>query len=205
MKINTSNKMFSRTIIVVLAVVLSVGSWLLINQSTNPMMTSGFDMPIYSSLETLESASDVIVMGKVSGITGREIDYGSADLVPKDGNRGVPVIFYSVEVSDTLKGNSAKSIIVCMPDTGSTTSESVTGLKTDEKLLLFLVEQNPENAPGIKSYDQFYVTVSLDNGVFDVIDDQVFPRMPEAFFTADIVECDSSWFSMQDIENVIPE
>ena len=60
--------------------------------------------------------------------------------------------------------------------------EESTALQPGQQVLLFLKRQTSEDAPGITAYDEFYVTVSLDNGVFDLVDgDWVEPRMSRVF------------------------
>ena len=45
---------------------------------------AGVDMPVYSSIEQLSGASDLVVLGTVEGVVAREVDYGTAN---PDGRR----------------------------------------------------------------------------------------------------------------------
>ena len=143
------------------------------------------DKPIYSSIEELSAASDLVVLGVVEGVVGREIDYGTAEPDERHG-QGVPIVFYEVKVTETLRGEAGGTIILGGPDVDQVSmGEEATALRSGQQVLLFLKEETTEDAPGITTYDRFYVTVSLDNGVFDrVDDDSVQPRMPEVFEVA---------------------
>ena len=143
------------------------------------------DMPVYSSIEELSAASDLVVLGTVEGVVAREVDYGTADPDERHG-KGIPVVFYEVTVDETLRGEAGSTIIVGAPDVDQVSmGESATALRSGQQVLLFLEEQTAEDAPGITAYDQYYVTVSLDNGVFDRLgDDSVRPRMAGVFEAA---------------------
>ena len=92
-------------------------------------------------------------------------------------------MFYDVAVTETLRGKAEATVIVSAPDVDQVSmGEEATAVRSGQQVLLFLREQTTEDAPGITAYDHFYVTVSLDNGVFDRSDgDLVVPRMPELF------------------------
>lgn len=153
--------------------------------STNP--PGGLvDMTVYSTFEGLSAASEVVVIGTVKGIVGREEVFYSANPLSR-GGRGDPYVFYEVEVTETLRGQAGQSIIVARrdPEQGVMTSDPETPLRHGEQVLLFLVEQTSQSFPAVKTVDHWYVTVSRDNGVFDILaGDQVRPRMPELFAEA---------------------
>jgi hypothetical protein len=168
---------------VALTILLAFGVWFALRgEDTSGKQVVQFSMQTYSSLEELAVASDAVIIGTVKGAVGHEIDYGTADSSQIHG-LGIPNVFYQVEVSEVLRGVVDKTIVVATLDPEvASFIESVTPWKTGERLLLFLAEQNAENAPGIKTYNHFYATISLDNGVFDVLDgDLVRPRMIGAF------------------------
>ena len=73
------------------------------------------------------------------------------------------------------------------PDVDQVTmSEMATAFQSGQQVLLFLEEQTTEDAPGIMAYDHFYVSVNLDNGVFDHLDgDVIVPRLTDAFEEVD--------------------
>lgn len=181
----TRKRILFPLICAVLALLLAFCTWLVINNQTSSQRLMGsVDMPIYSSIQGLSSAPglDIVVIGKVQGIAGHEVDFGGENPTNSDAI-GIPNVFYNVEVTDVLRGVVDKTIVVAMPDNEKIIfASSVTGWKAGEQLLLFLSEQNPKNAPGIKMFDHFYAPMSLDNGVFDVLPgDLAKPRMPKAF------------------------
>ena len=196
MLIITRNRIVFPVICAALALLLAFCTWFAMNNETpSQRLIGSVDMPIYSSIEELLSAPDLdaVVIGKVQGIAGHEVDYGGENPTDSDAI-GIPNVFYNVEVTDVLYGATKKNIVVAMPDNEIIRfSNSVTGWKIGEQLLLFLSEQNPENAPGIKNFNHFYAPISLDNGVFDVLPgDLAKPRMPEAFLQSTTGNSDES-------------
>lgn len=188
-----------------LASLIVVAVWFTISNQESSRALVTIDMPSYSSVEELSAASDAVVIGTVKGVVGHEIDYGTTDPAAKRYSMGMPIVFYEVNVTDILKGETSKTIIVGTLDPDKLLCESVTALRTNEQVLLFLAEQTPENAPGIKTYDHSYATVSHDNGVFDVLSgDLVQPRMPEVF-VAPIAEgsLESPVYSLQEVRDRI--
>ncbi len=143
-------------------------------------------MEVYSSIEELSAASDLVILGTVEGVAAREVDYGTADPDEREG-QGFPPVFYEVGVTETLRGKAEATVIVSAPDVDQVSmGEEATAVRSGQQVLLFLREQTTEDAPGITAYDHFYVTVSLDNGVFDCLDgDLVVPRIPELFEVAE--------------------
>lgn len=148
-----------------------------------PKVVVSFDMPIYSSIQELFAAPplDAVVIGRVQGVVGREVDFGTANPIERVG-KGIPTIFYKVDILSSIHGTTNGAIIVAMPDVEGATSNDVTPWKAGDQLLLFLHAEDSGSAPGIKTYDHFFSTISLDNGVFDVLPGNLAsPRMPEAF------------------------
>ena len=140
------------------------------------------DMAFYSSIEQLSAASDLVVLGTAGEVVAREIDYGTSDPDERQG-QGIPTVFYRAAVTETLRGQAGATVIVAAPDVEEVSmGGQATALRSGQQVLLFLKEQTANDAPGITAYDHFYVTVNLDNGVFDRVgDDSVQPRMSEAF------------------------
>jgi hypothetical protein len=140
-------------------------------------------MPIYSSVEELAVASDAEVVGTVKGIVAREVDYGTDNQDERAEGSGIPNVFYQVDVSEVLGGTAETSIVVASPDlTTLSVSSETTPLVAGQRVLLFVQEQTSNGAPGISSFDFFYVPVSLDNGVFDILPGgDIRPRLAEAF------------------------
>lgn len=172
----------------VFASLLVVTVWFAMPSVEPPATTfASIDFPVYSSVEELTAASDAVVIGTVKGIVGHEVDYGTSDPGKKYGQfkdeiLGVKMVYYRITVTQTLLGKTPNTIIVAHMDMDQTICDEVTPLRVGEEVLLFLQGKTPEKAPGLKLYKNFYVTVSLDNGVFDVLDDNtVQPRYAEAF------------------------
>ena len=145
-------------------------------------MSETIETQVHSSVEALAAASDLVVVGTVQGAVSREVDYGTSNTAQQSG-AGVPMVFYGVAVTETLRGDTRSIIIVGAPDVNDTAIEGATALLSGQQLLLFLKQRVREVAPGVKSYDVFFAPVSLGNGVFDVMDNGLAaePRMPESF------------------------
>jgi hypothetical protein len=163
-----------------LASLVVVMVWIIMTGEPAPRVFATIDMPVYSKVETLSAASDLVVKGIVNRVVAREVDYGTSNPAERHGP-GMPTVFYEVDVVETLLGEAGKTIIVAAPDSEKIIiPDQSTPLQAGQEVLLFLASE--DGAPGLKPFDQFYVTVSLDNGVFDVLaNDAVQPRMPEVF------------------------
>ena len=151
-----------------------------------PQVASISERP-YGSIEDLANTADVVVMGSVVGIAGRQIDYGTqdADLIAKGG--GSPVVFYELLVLEVLKGAAENTIFVAGTDFGAirVAGDHETPLRRGEQVVLFLREHSTSDKPGITLYDKFYVPVGMDNGVFDLKNgNRVVPRSPDLFSSA---------------------
>ena len=138
-------------------------------------------MRVYSSVEELAVASDLVAVGTVQGVVAREVDYGAANT--EQSGAGVPIVFYGVAVTETLRGETRSIVIVGAPDADGASIEGATALLSGQQLLLFLKQRTREVAPGVKSYEVFFEPVGLSNGVFDVLEDGLVahPRMQGAF------------------------
>ena len=129
----------------------------------------------YESVDELAREADLAVRGRVGAVLGRENDHG---LGPADGGTGVPMIFVSVEIEQVLLGDAlgVNDIVVATLDMTQLNVEGVSQLRDGQDVVLFLAKRDQQNAPGISSIDEFYVTLSGDNGVFDVHGDQLSSR-----------------------------
>lgn len=148
-----------------------------------PYYTSISERP-YESLQDLAAAADVVVLGTVNGVAGKQVDYGTQDAEKIAEGGGSPTVFYDVTVTENLRASTANSIVVAGTDFGLTNIASghESPLRKGNELILFLKEYTSSDKPGISLYDLFYVPVGLDNGVFDLRDvDRVVPRLPEVF------------------------
>ncbi len=145
-------------------------------------MSETTNIQAYSTIEELAAASDLVVVGTVQGVVAREVDYGPANGYGQSG-AGVPMVFYGVAVTETLRGETRSIVIVGAPDADDTSIGEAASLLSGQQLLLFLKQHTREVAPGIKSYEVFFAPVGLSNGVFDVIDSGLVaePRMHTAF------------------------
>lgn len=162
-----------------------LGWWFIVREpALGPIHISG-SQPGYKSIESLSRAADVVVIGTVKSIAGREPYYtgsGSGDI-------GIPSVFYEVEVNETLQGNPGDTIIVAQIDNAAAdviVSDAGSALNVGERLALFLSHRAVDEY-GLKEFgdiDNLYVIVSDDNGTFDVSADEVAtPRMPYLFRT----------------------
>jgi hypothetical protein len=168
----------------VLASLLVTIVWFAIREDS-PAITQGasFTLPLYSSFENLSNDSDAVVIGTVKSVTAREIESFETEYESiEKSSMEILWAFYEIDVTETLRGKTSKTLIVAMPDADRLLCNEVSALRAGQHLLLFLFEQTSEDQPNLKSYDHWYVPVSFNNGVFDLLDgDMVKPRMPEAF------------------------
>ncbi len=129
------------------------------------------DMPVYSSLEELADVSDLVVLGTVKGVVARDVDYGTEN-PPEGADWGNPVVFYEFAVIEVVSGEldqDTKTIVVGSIDLDKVQiDEELTALLIGQRVLLFLQD---DDAPGITAVEDYYVTVSMDNGVFDIVGD----------------------------------
>ena len=139
---------------------------------------STVDMPTFESAGDLSAEAEVVVMGTVSEVVGEKIDYGIDDsLKDPDGDDeedyGIPVIFYEIDVEETLKGSVGSEVMVGKAKSSifGEDNDFASDLRVGETVLLFLMETTWSEMPRADAFDnRFYVTVSLDNGVFDAAD-----------------------------------
>lgn len=170
--------------------VLALGWWFIVREpALGPIHISG-SQPGYKSIESLSRAADVVVIGTVKSVAGREpyyTGYGSGDI-------GIPSVFYEIEVNETLQGNPGDTIIVAQIDNAAAdviVSDAGSALNIGERLALFLAHRAGDEY-GLKEFgdiDNLYVIVSDDNGMFDVSADEVAtPRAPHLFRTPESPE-----------------
>jgi hypothetical protein len=163
------------------------------SSSKTEQLYGSFSAPIYASVEELTANADVVVEGVVQGVAGREMDYGTADPSERaEAERTgglVPFVFYEIQVTDELKGETPDVIIVGNVDGDRLISAEVTPLRTGERVILFLVWQvSAQDSPGLALFDSYYTTLSLDAGVFDVTTNgKVQARAPQNLVDTDRV------------------
>ncbi|MDO8579098.1 MAG: anti-sigma factor [Dehalococcoidales bacterium] len=168
----------------VLVLFIAFSVWFVLQSGDKPNTgVISIDMPIFSSIEELAASPSLsaVVIGTVQGVDGREVDFGTANPIERTG-RGIPIVFYKVNVTLVIRGTANETIVVAMPDAETLSSSEVTAWKDGDELMLFLHAEDSKTAPGISKYDHFYSTLSLDNGVFDILPGGLArPRMPEVF------------------------
>ena len=107
----------------------------------------------------------------------------------------MPVAFYEVVVSETLKGRSGDTVVIGGVDGGRIISKQVSPLVAGEKVVLFLSKRTTSlHSPGVRLDDpdmtlpeSYYMRLGLDNGVFDVLNDErVQPRKTGYFEAGDL-------------------
>ena len=159
------------------ALLVLVWWFVVVAPSPQPSAGGSIDMPIYTSIAHLSEASDVVVVGTVGKIVAEEIDRGGSGE-----GRPIPYTFYEVNVKEALKGAPGGTVIVARIHPNQLPTGHVTKLQESESVVLFLIRRTSVDSPSIKAFDQWYLTVSLDNGVFDSIDENTIrPRFPEVF------------------------
>ena len=148
-----------------------------IDAAEAPILYSLVDFETYSSIVDLSGVADLVIVGTVDRVAGRDLDYGTSDPEEKQYHTGIPVVYYEVSVDETLKGSAdASSIIVVRTDGDRVYNDDSTPLNPGHSVVLFLKKRT--YTPGITTYKNsvIYVPVSMDNGVFDVAD-----NAPEGF------------------------
>ncbi|MDE0162941.1 MAG: hypothetical protein OXL98_14535 [Acidimicrobiaceae bacterium] len=132
----------------------------------------------YESVDELAGEADLVVLGRVGEVLGRDNDHGLS--ASDGGEAGVPMIFVSVEIGQVLLGDDpgVSEIAVASLDVTILNVEGVSQLRDGQDVVLFLLNRDQETAPGIDLVDDFYVTLSGDNGIFDVDGDKLSSRSP---------------------------
>ena len=184
-----------RLVVAVVLAALTVGvvAAILVLRDDDPgIRYASFSSPTYSSLEDLVAASDLVVVGTVTGVAARGEDYRTTDRdeladYERAGIPPLPLVFYEIAVSETLKGQHTTPIFVRGYDTERLITAEASILRTGERVLLFLVGR--EIPPGLRFTDSslptdqtVYLALGHDNGVFDISDNgTVRPRIPQRF------------------------
>ena len=184
--------------VVLAAVTVGVVASILMLRDNDPgTRYASFSSLVYSSLEELVAASDVVVVGTVTGVAARGEDYGTTDPdeladYERAGVPPRPVVFYEIAVSETLKGLHTTPVFVEGFDPERLVAAEISTLRAGERVLLFLKGRRlDEKAPALRFTASSlptdvtaYITLGLDNGVFDIsVSGAVRPRMPHRFTT----------------------
>ncbi len=137
------------------------------------------DYRVYPTVSSLAESAEVVVLGSVEEVVSREIDGDpSEEEFDAEGNpNGTPMVFFRYSVKRVIKGSvAADHLILGWIDTDKVSMEGVSRIQRGEPTLLFLRRLSDVQSPGITSVDQFYIPVSGDNGVFDVVGSAVRAR-----------------------------
>lgn len=127
------------------------------------------DYAVFASVEALVETADVAVVGTLGESLGTELDGGGDPEEPGD-RSGLVMEFFSFHVDSVVSGSAPDSIVVAWPDLDQSSVDGASPVEPGQRFLLFLRHRDPETAPGVESFDSFFVPVSGDNGVFDVED-----------------------------------
>jgi hypothetical protein len=146
-----------------IALVLSVALWP--ESDRGPILIEGSG-PVFESIESLADEADLVVIGVVGGVTLRKIEE-STDL---------PFVYYDFAVKEVLGGSlsnkESDTIVVSTLDTDKVQLDQLSPLEVGQEVLLFLKEIKAADAPeGLVPFEQVFVPISDDNGVFDLIND----------------------------------
>lgn len=206
MKITAKNITTGIAICVTLAFLLVFTLGSTIQETPSKKTVIQLDIITYSSIAELSNVQglNAVVIGTVKGIAGHKIDYGTSNPIERTG-KGIPSVLYEVNVTEVLLGVIDKNIIVSMIDTEAViVPHYVTPFEIGQELLLFLKVKNIDNSSDIKSFANFYTPVSLDNGVFDILpDDLVSPRLESAFNLSSDKSGEPITFTLDEIREII--
>ena len=173
-----------------LILILAVASWFGYMNFVLPQppgdsgMVSTAFVRRYDSLDRLAAVSDAVVVGEVTGVVSTQPDKGASGLAEP-----IPSTWYEIEVQETLKGETTDTITVVRYDPGTFGDTQITVLLPGKQVSLFLEKRTAEEFPVVTMTDVFYVPISFDNGVFDVVpsppdtvgETEIRPRISDLF------------------------
>lgn len=136
------------------------------------------DYPAYDTVTDLTANADIVVLGTVGKKIGSELDNGGNPEVTDEGRPvGTPLSFYSFEVEKVLRGTPETSLTIAWLDKSRLKNDdAISDLTPGQRVVLWLVERTPDQAPGVTTAKDFWVPVSGDNGTMDVAGDHVTAR-----------------------------
>lgn len=139
------------------------------------------------SLNEMIEYADVIVTGVVGDIIAEEAipeehtytDEEVAEIEAQGGSVDTLVIFKNISTTEVLKGEIADNFPLGMLDYRRGIVD-YSHVESGEHLLLFLHAEGGKSYSA-KSFERYYTTMSVDNGIFDLNGDMATPRAPHPF------------------------
>lgn len=142
------------------------------NDSEATLIVSS-DGPVYPAVSDLTANATLVVRGTVGELRATEIDDGGVG-----DTEGVPMVFFDFEIDDVLAGiSSTNNIVVGWLDKSIDTSD-LSELEEGDVVVMFLNSLTDTIAPGIDTETQWYIPLAGDNGVLDVVANNVVARSP---------------------------
>jgi hypothetical protein len=141
-------------------------------------MNVEMDYPVYDTVSDLTAHSEIVVLGTVGKKIGSELDNGGDPELTDEGRpMGTPLSFYAFDVEKVLQGSPETTLTVAWLDKAKLKDEdTISDLESGQRVVLWLVQRTPDQAPGVTTAKNFWVPVSGDNGTMDVEGDQVTAR-----------------------------
>lgn len=135
--------------------------------ATTPIQT--VDYLMFSSVEELAGASQVVLQGRVTGVLTREDDDGGSGLA----SQSFPVVFYGLQVersSGSVSNLEPGAVIAVI---GSASSSAIGTLPAEElrpgtEVVVFGVIRDSTNAPGIDTQKSYLAPTNGGASIFDV-------------------------------------
>lgn len=142
-------------------------------QPTRQVVIDG-DHMVYGTAAALTSAATIVVRGTVGTLRETEVDDGG-----DSSGTGFPMAYFNFSVAELLAGPPTESnIVVAWLDKSVDTSD-LSALTTGDQVILFAEYVTSASAPGMYSESAVYVPLAGDNGVLDVISNNVVARSPD--------------------------
>lgn len=178
----STGQQFLRTSIATFGVVAALlGLRFLVNvvDSGQPSTTSEhYSMAEYATVAELTRGSDRVVVATVLDSGSASVDYGLERTESgQPVNPGLPVTIYQVLVESDLKSSKSTTerILSIVYPSQDDQKEGFTPLNQGDRVVLYLAHFA---TTGVKGLSSAYVSLSYDNGVFDLVGSSAVPRSP---------------------------
>jgi hypothetical protein len=155
----------------------AVAVYLLVDYLGKPAFAADYET--YESIEEMAAASDAVVVATVEAEILKWEDRGGdpeeIEGVPVEGH---PMALYEVTVTDSLgEVDPGPSLVLARTDV-SRVRGGPSALREGSEVLLFLELVTRDEAPGLpEGYDEVWVIIGGDGGIFDVEEQSVHPRL----------------------------